>query len=202
MKMRTLGLFVVASLVVAACGAEGGGETTTVPTEATTTTATAGQEDDPTTTTAPPQEETTTTAAEDMTTGVHVANTDLGSILVDPDGFTLYIFTVDDEGESACYDSCAELWPPVPAETAISAELDASMFGSTERTDGPDQLTVNGMPLYLYTPDTSPGDVLGQGFNDVWFVVDADGNMVTSAEASSDGSSGPADDDYDYGYGP
>lgn len=196
MKIRTLGLLVTASLVVAACGTEGGGETTTVPPEATTTTADAGQQEDPTTTTAPSDDTTTTSAA--STGGVDVADTDLGPILVDPDGFTLYIFTVDSDGESACYDACAELWPPVPADTAISSDLDASMFGSTERTDGSQQLTVNGMPLYLYTPDTNPGDTTGQGFNDVWFVVDADGDMVTSAEAS-DGSGSPSDDD-DYGY--
>ncbi len=196
MKMRTLGLLVMTSLVVAACGTEGGGETTTVPPEATTTTAEAGQEEDPTTTTSPPEE--TTTSAADSMTGVHVADTDLGPILVDPDGFTLYIFTVDSDGESACYDACAELWPPVPADTAISSDLDASMFGSTERTDGTEQLTVNGMPLYLYTPDTTPGDTTGQGFNDVWFVVDADGDIVTAAEASDEG--GSPTDDYDYGY--
>jgi predicted lipoprotein with Yx(FWY)xxD motif len=196
MKMRTLGLLVMTSLVVAACGAEGGGETTTVPPEATTTTADVGQEEDPTTTTSPPEE--TTTSAADSMEGVHVADTDLGPILVDPDGFTLYIFTVDSDSESACYDACAELWPPVPADTAISAEMDASMFGSTERTDGTEQLTVNGMPLYLYAPDTNPGDITGQGFNDVWFVVDADGDMVTSAEASDEG--GSPTDDYDYGY--
>lgn len=197
MTRRTLGTFVVALFVVAACGAEGGGDATTVPNEVTTTTADAGQDEPATTTTTAEQEDTTTTSAASMD-GVQVAETDLGPILVDPDGFTLYIFTVDTDGESACYDSCAELWPPVPADTPISSDLDASLFGSTERTDGTEQLTVNAMPLYLYTPDTSPGDTTGQGFNDVWFVVDAEGNMLTSAEAS-DGEGSPTDD-YDYGY--
>lgn len=198
MTRRTLGTLVVMLLVVAACGAEGGGDATTVPPEVTTTTADA-EPDEPaaTTTTAAEQEETTTTSAA-ATDGVQLAETDLGPILVDPQGFTLYIFTVDTEGESACYDSCAELWPPIPADTPISSDLDDSMFGSTERTDGTEQLTVNGMPLYLYTPDTNPGDTTGQGLNDVWFVVDAQGNMLTEAEASGEG--GSPTDDYDYGY--
>lgn len=198
MKRRTLGTLVVMLLVVAACGTETGGDATTVPPEATTTTADAGQEEpaDTTTTAAEPGDTTTTSAA--SMDGVQVADTDLGPILVDPDGFTLYVFTVDTGGESACYDACADLWPPVPADTPISSDLDDSMFGSTERTDGTQQLTVNGMPLYLYTPDTNPGDTTGQGFNDVWFVVDAEGNMVTEAEASDSGGGSPTDDDYGY----
>lgn len=193
MRMRTLGIFVVAVVALAACGTEEGEGTTTSVPEVTTSTADPGQED---TTTTAPAGETTTTGAETMD-GVHVADTDLGPILVDPEGFTLYIFTADSEGESACYEACAELWPPVPADTEIGADLDAALFGSIERTDGVDQLTVNGMPLYLYTPDTSAGDTTGQGFNDVWFVVDADGDMIEAAAGSS---SGGEDDPPDYDY--
>lgn len=200
MKLRTIGLFVLGVALLAACGAEGGDETTTTaaPDTTTTTSADAGQED-PTTTTAPEAEDTTTTAAETMD-GVHVADTDLGSILVDPDGFTLYIFTADSEGESTCYEACADLWPPVSADTPISSELDESIFGSVTRDDGTEQLAVNGMPLYLYTPDENPGDTTGQGFNDVWFVVDPDGNMMEAAAASTDVSDEEDEPDYGYDY--
>lgn len=201
MKLRTLILFALAAVVLAACGSEGDGSTTT---EAdTTTTADAGQEEPATTTT---EAEITTTAAADTTTsaaemadGVHVAETDLGEILVDPDGFTLYIFTPDVDGESTCYEGCADTWPPVPADTPISSDLDDSMFGSAPRTDGGDQLTVNGMPLYRFAPDGAPGDTNGQGVNDVWFVVDAQGGMIEAAAgATQENTSGPADDGYDY----
>ena len=199
MKLRIIGLFVLGVALLAACGAEGGDDTTTTaaPDTTTTTSADAGQED-PTTTTAP-EEDPTTTAAEAMD-GVHVADTDLGSILVDPDGFTLYIFTADSEGESTCYDACADLWPPVSADTPISSELDESIFGSVTRDGGGEQLAVNGMPLYLYTPDQNPGDTTGQGFNDVWFVVDADGNMMEAAAASTNVSDEEDEPDYGYDY--
>lgn len=200
MKLRTLGVIVIALFVLAACGEEGGDTTTTgdAGQEATTTTAAP----EPTTTAA---EETATTAAEEMTTtsaaemadGVHVAETDLGAILVDPDGFTLYIFTQDTEGESVCVDDCAATWPPVPADTPIGSDLDSAMFGSITRADGSDQLTVNGMPLYLFAPDENPGDTNGQGVNDVWFVVDASGNML---EAAADTSAEEEDVAYDYDY--
>jgi predicted lipoprotein with Yx(FWY)xxD motif len=191
MKMRTLGLFVLALFVVAACGTEVGDDTTTVATDdpAVTTTADPGQEEPATTTT---QVMDTTSSAAEAMDGVHAAESDLGTILVDADGFTLYIFTVDGEGESACYDDCAETWPPVPADTPISSDLDQSLFGSIERTDAIEQLTVNGMPLYLYAPDANPGDTTGQGVNDVWFVVDAEGNMIEASAADEE------DVDYDY----
>ena len=71
------------------------------------------------------------------------------------------------------------------------------MFDSIERTDGTSQLTVNGMPLYLLASDTAPGDVNGQGVNDVWFVVDAEGNML---DASAAAPAGDEDVAFDYDY--
>lgn len=189
---RRLTLIAALALVVAACGgdAEPGAGDTTVPGGATTA----------------PAGETTTTGGDTSTTGgddaeamdgVHATETDLGTILVDTDGFTLYIFTNDTDGESTCYEDCAALWPPVPGDTAISSDLDASIFGTTTRTDGSEQLTVNGMPLYLYTPDVSPGDTTGQNVGGVWFVVDANGTVIGGPEAST-GSSDPTDDGLDY----
>ncbi|MEX0863657.1 MAG: hypothetical protein WD269_02135 [Acidimicrobiia bacterium] len=130
--------------------------------------------------------------------GVTTANTDLGTILVDPDGRTMYVFTQDTEGESTCYDDCAALWPSVPADAPIGSGLDASLFGSTTRTDGASQLTLDGQPLYIYTPDTAPGDTLGQGFGGVWFVVGADGAMIGGPEAAQ-GGSGEGRTPVDYG---
>lgn len=195
MKMSNLlGLLVVLSLLIAACGGgeDGAAETDAGADEAATTTTTEPEEEmttttaaATTTTTTAVEEITTTTAVEEMS-GVHAAESDLGEILVGPDGFTLYIFTNDTGGESVCYDACAELWPPLPADTPIASDLDDSLFGTTMRDDGSEQLTVDGMPLYFYQPDSDPGDVEGQGFNGVWFVVDADGNVVEAAASDDD----------------
>lgn len=187
MKSR-LTLLATVLLLVGACGGgdDTGADATTLPPTDTSTTA-AGTD-------------TTTTAAgddEEAMDGVHTTSTDLGEILVDADGFTLYIFTDDANGESTCYDACADLWPPIPGDSTISSELDSAIFGTTTRTDGSEQLTVNGMPLYLYTPDVNPGDTTGQNFGGVWFVVDANGSVIGGPEAST-GSTEPADDDMDY----
>ncbi|MGH8947367.1 MAG: COG4315 family predicted lipoprotein, partial [Acidimicrobiia bacterium] len=178
MKRSTLALLTAALLVIAACGTdgeEGTSETTVGDTGATTTSAVVEEE---TTTTAAAAEETTTPATEPMAEGVHTAETDLGSVLVDAEGFTLYIFTNDTGGTSSCNEGCIENWPAVPGDTAVGADLDAALFGTTARDDGTEQLTVNGMPLYRYVPDEAPGDVNGQGVGGVWFVVGADGNMI------------------------
>lgn len=157
-----------------------------------------------TTTTAPGDEQTTTSAAGPGEEGVSIADTDLGTILVDPIGLTLYVFTPDNGGDSTCFGDCAVIWPPVPGDTPIGPGVDASMFGTTTRDDGTEQLTVNGWPLYLFMSDNAPGDVNGQGIEGVWFVVDAGGEMVVGLETS--GGSAPGSDstvpdpDYDYGY--
>ncbi len=198
MTQRTLGMLFVSLAVLAACGTEGGGDTTTVATAEPEVTSTADSgRDEPVVTTSAPADDGATTSVAAGTDGVHAAASDLGSILVDPDGLTLYVFTQDGDGESACYDQCAETWPPVAAGTAISSDLDMAMFDSIERTDGTSQLTVNGMPLYLFASDGAPGDVNGQGVNDVWFVVDADGNML---DASASGPAGDEDVAFDYDY--
>lgn len=185
-------------MAIAACGGateEGTSDTTVADTAAATTTTAAVEEE--TTTTAAEEDQTTTTAAEEMMEGVHGAETELGTILVDPEGFTLYIFTNDTGGESTCNEGCIENWPAVPGDTTIGSDLDASLFGTTTRADGSEQLTVNEMPLYRYAPDAAPGDTNGQGVGGVWFVVDTEGNIIeTAPEASSDDE--PTGDDIDY----
>lgn len=157
MKIKTLVAFTVVALVAAGCSSEA---------------------QDGTSTTASQNDATTTLAPSGASDGVHIAETELGDVLVDADGFTLYVFTLDADGESTCYDQCAGTWPPVSADSAIGADLDTSIFGSTTRTDGSEQLTVGGKPLYTFAPDTNPGDTNGQGVNDVWFVVDGSGAVI------------------------
>lgn len=190
MKLRILVVFL--AMMAAACGDPGGVDTTVAAGQAETTTTAAEMA----TTTA--AEATSTTGAAAMS-GVHVADTDAGSALVGPDGLTLYVFTSDTDGESTCYDACAELWPPVPGDTEISSDLDASIFDTTTRDDGSEQLTVNDMPLYWYEPDEEPGDALGQGFSGVWFVVDVEGEIVEASAGADASTEDTIDYDYDYG---
>ena len=110
--------------------------------------------------------------------GVSSADTSLGTVLVDETGRTLYIFTVDDGDVSACYDDCEANWPVVPAGAVIGGDLDL-LRGFTTRTDGSEQLTINGRPVYQFAGDAGPGDVNGQGVGEVWWVIGVDGEPIT-----------------------
>ncbi|MFH0737478.1 MAG: hypothetical protein V1827_02180 [Candidatus Micrarchaeota archaeon] len=103
---------------------------------------------------------------------VKTANSSLGEILVDNDGYTLYTFTPDTEGVSTCYDDCEANWPPLLVVDTISipSGLPGEM-GAVMRTDNTTQATYNGWPLYTYAGDGSPGDTNGQGLGGKWYVV-------------------------------
>jgi len=113
---------------------------------------------------------------------------DLGTILTDPDGNTLYIFANDTPGESVCYDQCATNWPPFIAEEPLSLPDGVpGELGLIERTDGTMQVTYNDQPLYFFIGDEQPGDTNGQNVGEIWFVVNpsAPGATPVASPAAS-----------------
>lgn len=119
----------------------------------------------------------------DATTGgeaadLQLSSSGLGEIVVDAAGNTLYLFVPDDQGDSTCYDACEANWPIVGELISVGDGLDAGLLGTTERTTGDTQATYNGWPLYYFGADAAAGDTNGQGVNDVWYVLDADGNAI------------------------
>lgn len=112
---------------------------------------------------------------------IDLAETSLGTVLVDGAGMTLYIFTDDSGGTSTCTGDCLANWPALAGGAAptLGAGLDAAAFGTTTRPDdGSAQVTFNGMPLYYFAGDTAAGDVNGQGLAEKWYVVGADGTPI------------------------
>lgn len=135
-------------------------------------------------------------AAQDEGPVLNAQTDDLGTYLVDGAGLTLYFFTRDVfAGQTVCYGGCAEAWPPLlvgEGQVATTGEGVDGVIASTARTDGTFQVTYDGRPLYHWKDDAAPGDVLGQGVGDVWFVAMTDGSMptnppgITLATATSD----------------
>ncbi len=113
-----------------------------------------------------------------LATTLSLAVSDIGTILVDGDGRTLYLFTPDNQGESTCHDQCADAWPPLTSPALAGEGIDQALLGTSPRTDGSLQTTYNGWPLYYFANDAAPGDTNGQGLNNVWFVVDGAGNGI------------------------
>ena len=111
------------------------------------------------------------------------SNPKLGQILVDGAGKTLYLFVADSGSSSTCYTACAQLWPPVltsgPPQAGTGAN--ASLLGTTTRTDGKTEVTYGGHPLYYFVSDKQAGDATGQGvdsFGALWWVVSPSGAAV------------------------
>ena len=132
--------------------------------------------DDTTATTAASTDDTTAEPAGDAT--VAVAETELGDVLVNAEGMTLYLFTPDSMETSACTDDCLSAWPPAMGEAVAGEGVDQSLLTTAPRTDGDDQLAYNGHRLYTYAGDSAPGDTTGQGVGDVWFAVTPEGDAV------------------------
>jgi predicted lipoprotein with Yx(FWY)xxD motif len=125
------------------------------------------------------------------TVGVGSSNT-LGSILVDSQGRTLYLFAQDTGSTSTCSGACAAAWPPLTTSgtPTVGGGANASLVGTTTRSDNSQQVTYNGHPLYLFNRDTNPGDTNGQGviaFGASWFAVSPSGNQVNGQPSGSGG---------------
>jgi predicted lipoprotein with Yx(FWY)xxD motif len=121
---------------------------------------------------------------------VAVRSSDVGKILVDGSGRTLYLFEKDHGSKSACSGACATAWPPLTAGGSPTAGDGATMslLGTTRRSDGTSEVTYAGHPLYRFAGDQKPGDVKGQGseaFGAEWYTLDASGQKVEHAKPAA-----------------
>lgn len=108
---------------------------------------------------------------------------DLGQIIVDGSGKTVYVFSTDPRNDPTCYDVCADTWLPVLAKgnPAGGIGIDAGSAGTTPRRDGAEQATYKGQPLYHYAGDQTDRDAGGQGldlFGGEWHVLTKDGQPL------------------------
>ena len=92
------------------------------------------------------------------------------SVLVGGNGMTLYTFDKDaaGSGKSVCNDACATNWPPLMAGASDMASGDYAVI---TRDDGKKQWALKGKPLYYWVKDQKPGDMTGDGVNNVWHVA-------------------------------
>lgn len=113
-------------------------------------------------------------------TALATAESDLGTIIVDGDGRTVYLFDEDTQGAdaSSCEGQCAANWPAVHGDDPMVADDIAGEIGSITGVDGEPQLTLDGWPLYTFAGDEAAGDVAGQGLMDSWWVLSPDGEPI------------------------
>jgi predicted lipoprotein with Yx(FWY)xxD motif len=122
----------------------------------------------------------TTAAAEADAPLVKVADNELGQLLVDADGRTMYGFTKDADGTPTCVDGCSSAWPPVLVDASIDLTTlpESGSFSIVDRPDGTVQLKAGKWPLYYFSGDTAGGETNGQGSSGNWFVVGADAKLI------------------------
>jgi predicted lipoprotein with Yx(FWY)xxD motif len=99
----------------------------------------------------------------------------LGKILTDSAGLSLYFYSLDANGSSACTGGCLTAWPAFYiASPAVGDGLVATDFATIIRGDGSKQTTYKGWPLYYYQFDAKAGDINGDAVDNTWFVAKPD----------------------------
>ncbi|TWF74113.1 hypothetical protein [Streptomyces capillispiralis] len=107
---------------------------------------------------------------------------ELGEIVVNGNGFTLYRFDKDtaSPSKSNCFNACAANWPPylIAPGGKVHFKIDPSQVGFIPR-DGAFQVTIGGWPVYLFSGDTKAGQTNGQGKdNGTWAAVTPEGEKA------------------------
>ncbi|HEY8239398.1 MAG TPA: hypothetical protein VIF63_08170 [Candidatus Limnocylindrales bacterium] len=164
---RGAAIFAASLALVAACAAPGAGPTT-APVSA-----------------APPAA--TTAPMAGVTLAISQSPT-LGAYVAGEGGKSLYVFSKDSAGKSACSGGCATNWPPLIVANAADAHAGAGVTGAIAtitRDDGKLQVTLGGAPLYYYAADAAAGDTNGQGVGGFWFLASAAGTPVSGEPAAA-----------------
>ncbi|MEV2221695.1 hypothetical protein AB0E01_17670 [Nocardia vinacea] len=113
------------------------------------------------------------------------SNPAVGQYVSDGTGRSLYRFDKDTANPSVsnCAGQCAVTWPPLTVtrdQVLYAAGVDPQLVGFIERADGTCQITIGGWPVYYFSKDTKPGDLLGQGVGGTWFAVAPNGGKALS----------------------
>jgi predicted lipoprotein with Yx(FWY)xxD motif len=100
------------------------------------------------------------------------------NVLVDQSGCALYLNTQDTATTSNVDAATLAAFPPAHAPGTAGDGVQQANLGTFIRADGTSQVTFFGHQLYYSTADRAPGDANGQGVNQIWFLVNAQGQPV------------------------
>jgi predicted lipoprotein with Yx(FWY)xxD motif len=116
---------------------------------------------------------------------VQLRHTSLGKILVDRQGFTLYMFTADRLKHDQCANvsGCMSVWPALRSKGNLvaGAGVKRSLLRTITLAGGSKQVTYAGHPLYTYVGDSGPGQTSYVGarqFGGAWYALNAGGKAV------------------------
>ncbi len=97
----------------------------------------------------------------------------VGTVLTTSSGLTLYRFTEDKPGTSACSGACAKIWPPLFAakNAHLSGPHGVKGLSLMNVGNGHWQVTFHKLPLYRFQGDKKKGQAHGQKVGGVWFAA-------------------------------
>jgi predicted lipoprotein with Yx(FWY)xxD motif len=116
-------------------------------------------------------------------TGIQIGD---NSILTDDQNHTLYFFSTDVNGQSTCLAGCDTSWPAAYIDNpTFGSNVNAADFGTITRTDGKEQTTYKGWPLYYYSPTNdgqleAAGQKGGEGIDNLWFAAKTDYSVMVA----------------------
>jgi predicted lipoprotein with Yx(FWY)xxD motif len=117
-------------------------------------------------------------------TEVSAAKTSSGTILLAPNGHTLYSFSRDKKNKDVCatIKGCTSVWPMLTANGGVAAGpgVKKSLLG-TITVKGKKQVTYDGHPLYTYSGDDGKKDTAYIGVSALggrWSAVSPTGSLV------------------------
>jgi predicted lipoprotein with Yx(FWY)xxD motif len=120
----------------------------------------------------------------------------LGTVLVNSDGYVLYMFPPDRRTKVTCTGTCAASWPPATVPDGTEPKAGPGVRGSLIATvpnpnpEGGRVVTYNGWPLYTYAPDIRPGMASGQALDlngGFWYVMRPSGQIVKTTPTAGPG---------------
>ena len=116
---------------------------------------------------------------------IQLRHTELGKVLVDSSGFTVYRFSKDPRNSDTCVkiSECTNLWPPLTSSgrPVAGPGVQAALLSTIKLPGGGRQVTYAGHPLYRYSAATEKGEtgyVGAQQFGGSWYALNAGGGTV------------------------
>jgi len=174
-SMKVLVPTIAASVVLSACGSSSSSKTTS------------SAENQPPASQA--------SAAGTSSTQVKTAvSPQLGRILVDAQGMTLYHLTAEQNGKFICTSSeCLQVWHPLTAQAGSTPSGSVGSLATIKRPDGSMQVTYKGQPLYTFAQDQAAGQTNGQGVKDVgtWMAATV-GHAANAASSTTTSGASPS----------
>jgi len=166
-----LALVVLAAVLISACGSSSkssNGASTTTAASPTTAYSYGGP-------TSP-----TTAAASSATVLKTAMNAKLHqNIVVDHNGKTVYIYKPNGTSTTSKVPAALKaVWPAVTSMESTPTVGTGLSNGKT-KVNAQDQVSYNGQLLYTFSADTKPGDAMGQGLGNVWYVLAPNGTPIT-----------------------